>query len=116
MAKVGMKLVAPINGRVLRVFQESSAVVAIGTPLLELGDPSDLEVVVDVLSSDAVKIKAGQTVHLTGWGGEPALEARVRHVEPSGFLKISAIGVEEQRVNVIIDFVGDPAKRGRFGR
>lgn len=110
-----MKLVAPINGRVLRVFQESSAVVALGTPLMELGDPSDLEVVVDVLSSDAVKIRPGQVVHLTGWGGEPALEARVRYVEPSGFLKISAIGVEEQRVNVIIDFLGDPAKRAGLG-
>jgi HlyD family secretion protein len=110
-----MKIVAPISGRVLRVFQESSAIVSPGTPLLELGDPTDLEVVVDVLSSDGVKVKPGQTVLLTGWGGEKALNGKVRCVEPSGFMKISAIGVEEQRVNVVIDFLDAPSERSTLG-
>jgi HlyD family secretion protein len=89
---------------VLRVLQESETVVAPGTPILEIGDPSDLEIEVDVLSSDAVKIRPGARVLLEQWGGETPLEARVRLVEPSGFLKISALVVEEQRVNVIADF------------
>ncbi|MSR57667.1 MAG: HlyD family efflux transporter periplasmic adaptor subunit [Planctomycetaceae bacterium] len=89
---------------VLRVFQESEAVVAPGAPLLELGDPSDIEVEIDVLSSDAVKIRRGARVLLEQWGGDEPLEARVRLVEPSGFTKISALGVEEQRVFVIADF------------
>ena len=89
---------------VLRVMQESEAVVAPGQNLLELGDPSDLEVEVDVLSADAVKIQPGARVSLEQWGGDGPLEGQVRLVEPSGFLKISALGVEEQRVNVIVDF------------
>lgn len=89
---------------VLRVLQESETVVAAGTPLLELGDPANLEVEIDVLSGDAVKIHPGARVILEQWGGDHPLEARVRLVEPSGFLKISALGVEEQRVNVIADF------------
>lgn len=90
---------------VLRVKQESETVVTPGMPLLELGDPTDLEVEIDVLSSDAVKIRPGARVLLDQWGGDDTLEARVRLVEPSGFLKISALGVEEQRVNVIADFL-----------
>ncbi|MFN9373955.1 MAG: efflux RND transporter periplasmic adaptor subunit [Planctomycetaceae bacterium] len=90
--------------QVLRVMQESEAVVTPGQNLLELGDPSDLEVEVDVLSADAVKIVPGARVSLEQWGGDQPLEGRVRLVEPSGFLKISALGVEEQRVNVIVDF------------
>jgi HlyD family secretion protein len=89
---------------VLRVFQESEGIVSPGTPLLELGDPSDLEIEVDVLSSDAVKIRPGARVLLEQWGGDAPLEGRVRLVEPSGFTKISALGVEEQRVLVIVDF------------
>jgi HlyD family secretion protein len=89
---------------VLRVFQESAGVVAPGTALLELGDPADLEVEIDVLSSDAVKIRPGARVLLEQWGGDEPLIGRVRLVEPSGFTKISALGVEEQRVNVIVDF------------
>lgn len=89
---------------VLRVFQESAGVVTPGTALLELGDPSDLEVEIDVLSSDAVKIRPGTRVLLEQWGGDEPLAGRVRLVEPSGFMKISALGVEEQRVNVIVDF------------
>jgi len=89
---------------VLRVLQESEAVVTAGTPLIELGDLSDLEIEIDVLSSDAVKIAPGATVLLEQWGGDEPLTARVRIVEPSGRTKISALGVEEQRVNVIADF------------
>jgi HlyD family secretion protein len=95
---------SPIDGQVLRVFQESAGVVTPGTQLIEIGDPRDLEVEVDVLSSDAVKIAAGNRVFLEHWGGAKPLAARVRRVEPAGFTKISALGVEEQRVNVIIDF------------
>lgn len=89
---------------VLRVLQESEAVVTAGTPLIELGDLSDLEVEIDVLSSDAARIPAGARVLLEQWGGDEPLEARVRLVEPSGRTKVSALGVEEQRVNVIADF------------
>lgn len=95
---------SPINGKVLRVFQKSAAVVAPGAQLVELGDPRDLEVEVDVLSSDAVKIAGGDRAFLEHWGGPGALQGRVRRVEPAGFTKISALGVEEQRVYVIIDF------------
>ena len=102
---------APIDGHVLRVFQESAAVVTPGTPLVELGDPSDLEVEIDVLSRDAVNITPGDLVLLEHWGGDKPLEGQVRLVEPSGFTKISTLGVEEQRVNVIVDLVDPPEKR-----
>jgi HlyD family secretion protein len=106
---------SPIDGRVLRVLQESSTIVSAGTPLMEVGDPRDLEVVVDVLSSDAVKIRPGDHVVLENWGGPEPLDAHVRYVEPSGFTKISALGVEEQRVNVIIDLDTPPAERATLG-
>ena len=106
---------SPITGRVLRVFQESAAVVNAGTPLLELGDPTDLEVEVDVLSRDAVKIKPGALVIFEHWGGDGPLHGRVRLVEPSGFTKISTLGVEEQRVNVIIDMIDPPSARTELG-
>jgi HlyD family secretion protein len=106
---------SPIDGRVLRVFQESAAVVAAGTPLLELGDPADLEVEIDVLSSDAVKIAADTLVLLEHWGGDFPLEGRVRLVEPAGFTKISTLGVEEQRVNVIVDLTAETSQRARLG-
>ena len=103
---------SPATGHVLRVFEESQRVVSVGTPLLEVGDPSDLEIVVDVLSADAVKIRPGAEMRLGAWGGEGTLRARVRRVEPSGFTKLSALGVEEQRVNVIGDFVDPPGALG----
>jgi HlyD family secretion protein len=106
---------SPINGEVLRVMQESAAVVTPGMPLIELGDPRDLEVVVDVLSTDGAKIEPGATVIFDGWGGEHELFGKVRHVEPSGFTKISALGVEEERVNVIIDFTSPPQERSTLG-
>jgi HlyD family secretion protein len=110
-----IQIVSPIQGHVLRVFQESSAVVPAGTPLMEVGDLRRLEIVVDVLSSDAVKITAGDSVLLEEWGGDDALNGRVRLVEPSGFTKISALGVEEQRVNVIVDLMDDFDQRRSLG-
>ncbi|MCI0640549.1 MAG: efflux RND transporter periplasmic adaptor subunit [Gemmataceae bacterium] len=106
---------APVTGKVLRVFQESAAVVTPGAKLLEIGDPLDLEIEIDVLSRDAVSIRSGNTVFFEHWGGEAPLLGRVRHVEPAAFLKISALGVEEQRVWVIADFVDPPEKRGALG-
>jgi HlyD family secretion protein len=101
-----IELRSPINGQVLRVLEESERVVAPGTALLELGDARGIEVVVDVLSVDAVKVKPGALMLIEEWGGEHPLEARVRVVEPSGFTKVSALGVEEQRVNIVADFIG----------
>lgn len=98
---------APITGSVLKVFRESAGVVQAGERLVEIGDPRDLEVVVEVLSRDAVAIHPGAEVLLEHWGGDKPLRGRVRRVEPAGFTKISALGVEEQRVNVLLDFV-DP--------
>jgi len=106
---------SPITGRVLRVLQESSAVVTPGTPLVELGDPRDLEVEVDVLSRDAVKIHPGDLALLEHWGGVVPLNGRVRTVEPSGFTKISTLGVEEQRVWVIIDLIDPFEQRQTLG-
>ena len=106
---------SPINGRVLRVFQESSAVVMGGTSLLELGDPTDLEVEIDVLSRDAVKIRPQAMVWLEHWGGDKPLQGRVQLVEPSAFTKISTLGVEEQRVNVIVSLVDPPKERTTLG-
>lgn len=95
---------SPVGGYVFRVPQESERVVAAGMPLVELGDPDRLEMVTDLLSDDAVRVRPGATVSIEDWGGERPLKGRVRQVEPFGFLKISALGVEEQRVNVVIDF------------
>lgn len=106
---------APASGRVLRVFQESAAVINPGAPLVEIGDPSDLELVVDVLSNDGVAIRAGAPVLLEHWGGGETLHGRVRLVEPAAFTKFSALGVEEQRVNVIIDFLDPPERRAGLG-
>ncbi len=103
---------SPVEGRVLRVIEKSERVVAAGTPLVELSNPNNLEIVVDVLSSDAVKINPGAQVLIEDWGGAEPLEARVRVVEPSAFTKVSALGIEEQRVNVIADFLGSPGPLG----
>lgn len=102
---------APTDGVVLTRLRESESIVPQGEPLLEIGDVSKLEIVADFLSTDAVRIRAGQPVLIERWGGSTPLRGVVRLVEPSGFTKISALGVEEQRVNVIIDFE-DP--RGAF--
>ena len=94
---------SPIDGKILKVVQESEAMVPLGAPLLELGDPVDLEVIVDVLTTDAALVREGAKVLLERWGGPSALQGRVRRIEPSGFTKVSALGVEEQRVWIIID-------------
>ena len=95
---------SPITGVVLQRLRESEAVVPSGEPLLEIADPEKLEIVSDMLSTDAVRIKPGDPVLIEQWGGERTLRGTVRRVEPFGFTKISALGVEEQRVNVIVDF------------
>ncbi|MGI9410254.1 MAG: efflux RND transporter periplasmic adaptor subunit [Hyphomicrobiaceae bacterium] len=100
---------SPINGRVLKVVQKSEAAIAVGAPLLELGDPRNLEVIVDVLTNDAAKISEGASISFERWGGGQALEGRVRRIEPSGFTKVSALGVEEQRVWVVAD-ITSPSK------
>src|SRR5512143_62931 len=107
-----LALVSPVRGRVLRIPERSERVVAAGTPLLELGDPTRLEIVVDLLSEDAVKVRPGDRMLVADWGGERPLEAHVRRVEPSGFTKVSALGVEEQRVNVIADLDETPPQLG----
>lgn len=110
-----VELRAPVDGRVLRVIEESETVVAPGSPLLEVADPRSLEVVVDLLSTDAVQVREGMAAALEGWGGPRPLAGRVRRVEPSGFTKISALGVEEQRVNVVIDLVDPPETWSALG-
>lgn len=107
-------LFAPVSGRVLRVLTESEQVVQPGTPILEIGNPANLEIVVDLLSRDAVRVREGAQATITGWGGDP-LPARVARVEPSATTKISALGIEEQRVQVILDIAGDPAARRTLG-
>jgi len=107
-----IELRAPVSGSVLRVLEKSERVVQAGTPILTLGEPGKIEIVADVLSTDAVKIQPGAPVLLVGWGGDRPLRARVRLVEPYGFTKISALGVEEQRVNVVSDFVDPPGPLG----
>jgi HlyD family secretion protein len=103
---------SPLKGKVLRLLEQSERVVTPGMPLLDLGYSPQLEVVTDVLSTEAVKVHAGDPVLLEGWGGGKPIRARVRLVEPSGFTKISALGIEEQRVNVVIDFVDPPGPLG----
>lgn len=103
---------SPVGGRVLRVIEQSERVLPAGTPILIVGDPAALEIVTDVLSTDAVRIRPGMPVLLEGWGGPRALRARVRTVEPAAFTKISALGIEEQRVNVVADLDDPPGALG----
>ena len=104
---------SPIDGVVLRRMRESEAVVPAGEPLVELGDTGRIEIVSDLLSEDAVRVRPGHRVLIEQWGGGFTLEGRVRLVEPSGFTKLSALGVEEQRVNVVVDF-NDPAQTAEY--
>lgn len=99
---------APVSGKVLKVLQQSEGTVMAGTPIMELGDPTQLEVVVDILTEDAAQTKPGTAVQLSNWGGPEVLQAQVRLIEPAAFTKISALGVEEQRVNAIIDITSPP--------
>ncbi len=110
-----MKMVSPIDGQVLRIMHEDSSFVTTGTPILELGNPQDLELQIEVLSSDAVGIEPGAKVIIEHWGGEQPLHGTVRVVEPSAFLKISALGVEEKRVRVIADLVETWEERKTLG-
>ncbi len=106
---------SPVSGEVLRVVKESEGVVQSGTPLVEIGDPDKLEVVVDLLSADAVRVQPGQRAIIEAWGGPKPLEGMVRRVEPFGFTKVSALGIEEQRVNVIIDIREPRQQWARLG-
>jgi HlyD family secretion protein len=112
-AWIGLR--APRSGRVLRIVNDSERVVAAGELLVEIGDPADLEVIVDFLSTDAVRIDAGQRVLIERWGLNRPLEGRVRRVEPFGFTKVSALGIEEQRVNVVIDFTSPREEWQKLG-
>ncbi|MGD8589829.1 MAG: efflux RND transporter periplasmic adaptor subunit [Chromatiales bacterium] len=106
---------APVDGKVLKLHQECEGVVERGQPLLEIGDTATLEVETDVLSADAVRIRPGMRVLFERWGGDEPLEGRVRRIEPVGFTKISALGVEEQRVLVISDFISPPRQWRELG-
>ncbi len=103
-----LELRSPVSGVVLRRLRESTAVVAQGEPLLEVADPFELEISADFLSRDAVQMRSGMPVIIERWGGEEALHGTVRRIEPAGFMKISALGVEEQRVLIIVDINDDP--------
>jgi len=101
---------SPVDGRVLRILHKSESIVPVGTALVEIGNPADLEVNIEMLSTNAVRVKVGDEALIKRWGGTADINARVRVVEPSGFTKISALGVEEQRVNVILNFT-DPIEK-----
>src|SRR5690606_11846718 len=106
---------SPVDGVVLRRLRESEAVVAPGEALVEVGDPRDLEIVSDLLSTDAAQIRPGHSVEIEQWGGGPVLAGRVRRIEPSGFTEGSARGVEEQGVNVIVDLAAPPDRGAGLG-
>lgn len=106
---------SPVSGHVLRVMQESATIVGPGTQIMEVGDPTDIEIEAEILSRDAVAIKPGADVSIEQWGGEKPLQGRVRLVEPAAFTKISALGVEEQRVFVLSDLVNPPPEAQRLG-
>jgi len=106
---------APVDGRILRVHQESAGVVQAGAPLVTMGHPDSLEVSVDVLSSDAVRITEGTPVEVVRWGGGGTLDGRVRAVPPQGQTEVSALGVEEQRVEVLVDFIDPPSRWAQLG-
>lgn len=102
-----VELIAPVSGRVLRVLTEDEQVVLPGTPILEIGNPGNLEIVADLLSRDAVRVQDGAAARVTGWGGPP-LTAEVRRIDPSARTRVSALGIDEQRVEVILHLTGDP--------
>jgi HlyD family secretion protein len=111
----GWNVTAPVLGLVLKVAQESETIIQPGAPIIEIGDPHDLEIVVNVLSRDAVEIQPGTEVVIENWGGPGMLSGSVRRVEPAAFTKISTLGVEEQRVNVLIDLLTPPAQWAGLG-
>ncbi|TGD60555.1 HlyD family efflux transporter periplasmic adaptor subunit [Tabrizicola sp. WMC-M-20] len=103
-----LDIIAPVSGRVLRVLTENEQVVLPGTPIMEIGNPGNLEVTVDLLSRDAVRVRVGSDAQITGWGGA-SIAARVERIEPSARTRVSALGIDEQRVRVILNLRGDPA-------
>jgi HlyD family secretion protein len=114
-AAASMQMIAPIDGYVLNVYEESARVIPPGTPIMEIGDPRDLEAEIELLSSDAVAVKPGAEVWIDHWGGDTPLRGVVHLVEPGGFTKVSALGVEEQRVNVRVNFLDSPPEEYRLG-
>ena len=108
LAKQAVAVTAPTSGKVVKLRQQSEAILAAGANLLDVGDPGAIEVIVDLLTEDAAQIKLGAPATLSNWGGPATLQARVRLVEPSAFTKVSALGVEEQRVNVVLDITSLP--------
>jgi HlyD family secretion protein len=113
-AAFGIQLRAPVSGRVLTIHQESETVVPAGTPLIDIGDPHDLEVVADLLSTEAVQVEIGATARIDGWGGPP-IRGRVARIDPAGFTKVSALGIEEQRVRTVIELIDPPEAWSRLG-
>lgn len=107
-----VNITAPIDGVVLKVLARSEQAVSPGTRIAEIGDPANLEIIVDLLSSDAARIKPGATVQITDWGGDDTITGTVRTVEPAAFTKVSSLGIEEQRVNVVIDPASVPENLG----
>ncbi|MFW5680449.1 MAG: efflux RND transporter periplasmic adaptor subunit [Pseudomonadota bacterium] len=110
-----LHLLAPADGRILELLVESEQVVTSGTALLTTGDPRDLEIVVELLSTDAVRIREGAEARIEDWGEARPLAAVVRRIEPRGFTEVSALGIEEQRVRVILDLVDEPAAWTHLG-
>jgi len=106
---------SPVSGNVLRIFHKSAGVVRAGEQLIEIGDPRKIEIVVDLLSSDAVRVRAGQRVIIENWGGDKPLAGKVNRVEPLGKTKVSALGIEEQRVDVVIEFTASSARWDKLG-
>ena len=113
--QTAFEIKAPVAGKVLKIHQQSEGLVMAGTPLMEIGDPGALEVVLDLLTEEATQIKPGTPVQLSNWGGPAVLQGQVRLVEPAAFTKISALGVEEQRVNAVVDLVSPAAQWQTLG-
>lgn len=110
-----IEITAPVSGEVLNVVNDSARMVQAGAPILSVGQLEDMEIVVDLLSTDAVRIAPGARAHVERWGGEEVLEARVRVIEPAAFTKVSALGIEEQRVKVVLDFTAPASTRPALG-
>jgi len=110
-----LNIYSPIDGLVMKVHNRSAGVIAAATPLLEVGNPNDLEILVELLSTDAVQVEVGQQAQVHNWGGPGSLPAQVTQVEPIGFTKVSALGIEEQRVNVLLVFTGNQTQWSRLG-
>lgn len=112
LAPYAFNVYSPVDGRITRIFEKSERILPAGTPLVEISKPSRLEIVADVLSTEATQVRSNMDVVVENWGGDEPLQARVRTVEPKAFTKVSALGVEEQRVNVISDFMNVPRNLG----